>query len=293
MLSRREFPYCSATIVERWGTPMEKPKEIIVPPLKWAGGKRWLVRNYGDLFPKSFNRYFEPFLGGAAIFFALQPKDAVLSDSNSELIDFYVVIRDQWQNLQAKLAKHQESHSKDYYYQMRASVFDDPIERAARFLYLNRTCWNGLYRVNKKGQFNVPIGTKSSVMLDTDDFAAMSRVLSISRLQVSDFEQIIAQAKTGDFVFADPPYTVRHNLNGFVKYNERIFSWEDQKRLKNSLDEASQRGVKFLLTNAAHCSINQLFGDVGLTSVVGRYSVLAGKSDARSPVRELTVRNYQ
>ena len=204
---------------------------MVQPFLKWAGGKRWFVKNHDDLLPEKFNCYYEPFLGSGAVFFHLEPKEAVLSDANPHLIETYQAIKDDWRQVLHYLKKHQRHHDKDYYYEMRGRNCKTKHTRAAKFIYLNRTCWNGLYRENLKGVFNVPIGTKTAVVLDTDDFEEVSRILQNVDLKYCDFEKTIARAESGDFIFVDPPYTVAHNNNGFVKYNQNIFSWEDQVRL--------------------------------------------------------------
>lgn len=195
----------------------------LAPMLKWAGGKRWLAQHYPEVFPKRFERYVEPFAGSAAIFFHLRPASAVIADTNRELIESYAAVRDDWAKVVRILRRHQKLHSRDHYYRTRSASPRDPYARAARFLYLNRTCFNGLYRVNRAGSFNVPIGTKDSVLLSTDDFQGWAELLLSTNLYVSDFEAIIDSTTKGDFLFADPPYTVTHNLNGFVKYNEVLF----------------------------------------------------------------------
>ncbi|WP_261503540.1 DNA adenine methylase, partial [Burkholderia multivorans] len=159
----------------------------------------------------------------------------------------------------------------------------------ARFIYLNRTCWNGLYRVNKNGQFNVPIGTKSNVLLDTDDWPTVSAALRQAKLLVSDFEPIIDQAKRNDIVFADPPYTVKHNNNGFVKYNENIFAWQDQIRLRDALLRAKKRGAHIFCTNADHISIREIYEDHFTVTSVARGSVISGKADSRGKTSELLI----
>ena len=268
---------------------MSENKISVAPFLKWPGGKRWLVANYLKLFPESFNTYFEPFLGSGSIFLALQPKNAVLSDSISELINTYHTLRDRWQQVLQILQTYQVKHCSEHYYSIRAS---DPIhdyERAARFLYLNRTCWNGLYRVNLKGKFNVPIGTKSAVLLPNDDFEAVSSLLKPTTLLNCDFKDTLDLAKEGDFIFVDPPYTVNHNNNGFLKYNEKIFSWDDQVRLSNCLKDAASRGVKFLMTNANHSSISELYKGFD-TLVLERNSIIAGTASMRKKCEELIIR---
>jgi DNA adenine methylase len=161
--------------------------------------------------------------------------------------------------------------------------------RAARFIYLNRTCWNGLYRVNKLGKFNVPKGTKQSVILDTDCFSVTSRLLRNAILLDGDFEKIIDQAKERDLLFIDPPYTVRHNNNSFIEYNEKLFSWADQKRLFISLKRAKERNVLIVSTNANSKSIRKLYGGTFKTKVVSRHSVISSKSESRGKFEELII----
>ena len=259
------------------------------PFLKWAGGKRWLLESGQYELPQYSGRYFEPFLGGGAVYFATRPQSAILSDANSRLIELYKVIRDEVDAFEVALKKHASKHSKQYYYETRQKKFRTPVARAAQFLYLNRTCWNGLYRENLRGEFNVPIGTKETVIFDTDDFKAWSKTLRDAAIECRDFVEAIDEADTGDFLFLDPPYTVRHNMNGFVKYNQKIFAWEDQVRLRDALLRASGRGVQFALTNADHESVRELYAGFGRHKTLARYSVIAGKSAHRSKSTELLV----
>lgn len=238
--------------------------------------------------PKFEGRYFEPFLGGGAVFFHAQPRCSVLSDANERLIELYVVIRDQREEFEKLLKKHARRHSREYYYETRAKKPNKPITRAAQFLYLNRTCWNGLYRENLKGQFNVPIGTKQTVMLGNDDFSAWSEALKGVRLECLDFEAAIDEAGTGDFLFVDPPYSVRHNANGFVKYSQKIFAWKDQFRLCDSLKRAVERGASFAMTNADHESIIDLYSEFERRQLQ-RHSVIAGQPNYRARSTELLV----
>jgi len=170
-------------------------------------------------------------LGGGSVFFHLKPEKAILADCIHELITVYAAVKLRHKRLEALLKEHQKQHGTDHYYLVRDNVPPDRVARAARTLYLNRTCFNGMYRVNLNGQFNVPKGTKTAVVLDTDNFAGAARLLRRATLRVSDFEPIIDQAEAGDFVFADPPYITGHNNNGFVRYNDKLFKWEDQDRL--------------------------------------------------------------
>ena len=255
------------------------------PFLKWAGGKRWLIKA-GIPTPPSYNRLIEPFVGGAAVFFALAPSKAVLSDVNSELINLYQVIRDRTSEFEKAIRWHADRHSLGHYYHIRSCSLESAVERAARTLYLNRTCWNGLYRVNQKGQFNVPIGTKNTVIFDGESFQLYARVLRAAALICQDFEVAIDNANQEDFLFVDPPYTVQHNFNGFVKYNEKMFSWDDQVRLAESLRRARKRGVKIVVTNADHHSLRALYGDDFNYRSVSRHSVLAGQATGRGLTTE-------
>lgn len=261
---------------------------MLMPFLKWVGGKRWLIESGQLELPKKFGTYIEPFLGGGAVFFALRPQKSILSDANQKLIEAYSVLREDAERLQSLLSDHAAKHSDAYYYEMRAARFDCIAERAAQFVYLNRTCFNGIYRENLAGKFNVPRGTKDSVLMDNDNFPAWSKCLENSKILHADFEEAIDQAGSGDLIFADPPYTVRHSNNGFVKYNKKIFSWDDQKRLANSLRAAANRGASFILTNADHASIRELYGEFQMRPV-SRRSVISASSKGRSRTTELLV----
>lgn len=235
------------------------------------------------------SRYIEPFVGSGAIFFALAPKLAVLNDSNPRLIETYLAIQADWKAVVRALETRASLHSDEFYYEERSSRYRKRAERAAQFIYLNRTCWNGLYRVNLRGEFNVPRGSKNSVLLDTDDFEAISDLLRGADLLCSDFESVIDDSKRGDFLFVDPPYTVHHNLNGFLKYNEKIFSWDDQIRLAEALRKAVRRGTKLILTNADHPSVRELYKGLGKHHVLERNSVISGNSASRKVLTELVV----
>jgi DNA adenine methylase len=256
------------------------------PFLKWAGGKRWLTGT--DILPDSapYERHIEPFLGGGAVFFHLQPKAAILSDINPELIHLFSIMRTQPLQLETAMRRHQAKHSHDYYYKVRCADPKDPIARAARLLYLNRTCWNGLYRVNRRGEFNVPIGTKDKVLFPSDDFQGFAEALMAAQLICSDFENVIDLASEGDFLFVDPPYTVRHNFNGFLKYNESMFSWPDQIRLASCVKAAVTRGAAVIVTNANHESVHELYKDTFEMRELHRASVLAASSAKRGVTTE-------
>lgn len=264
--------------------------ESTPPFLKWAGGKRWLAPRINDTVKSISGRYIEPFLGSGAIFFALRPKNALLSDANEDLINTYIAIRDDPQKVFALLKTHQSKHCTEYFYQIRAYQPRGKYQKAARFIYLNRTCWNGLYRVNLEGTFNVPIGTKSNVLLASDNWPAVSRLLSSVDITNQDFEAAIDTAKQGDLVFADPPYTVKHNLNGFIKYNNALFSWDDQIRLRDALLRAKKRGARIIATNGCHQSLQDLYKNGFVTEPLSRASVLAGSAIHRGRYDELFIR---
>lgn len=240
---------------------MNKSDSQLSPFVKWPGGKRWLVASHAKwFFPKPFRRYCEPFLGSGAIFVALAPKKALLSDLNDHLITTFRAVRDDPASVEKLLCQHQLQHCREHYYATRAATPTSTPAIAARFIYLNRTCFNGIYRVNRKtGRFNVPMGDRTTVIFDTDDFHMWSQQLGNAEIQVCDFEESIAHCSRGDALFLDPPYTVQHNRNGFVRYNESLFSWDDQRRLAAAATCAAQRGVHVIITNAAHPSVSRLY----------------------------------
>jgi len=268
---------------------IENPTIGSLPFLKWAGGKRWLVKNYNDFFPKKYNTYIEPFLGSGSVFFHMNPKKAILSDVNSELITTYKVIQNSWQEIVEQLKIHHMNHSKEYYYTIRAQEPIENIDIASRMLYLNRTCFNAIYRVNKNGKFNVPIGSKNNVILDADNFKNLSTILKNATILNTDFETTLSKAKKGDFVYVDPPYTVKHNDNGFIKYNENLFSWDDQIRLMNACTDAKNRGAIVMVSNADHESIHDIYKDFGKIEIVNRHSVIAASSDKRKRTTEVLI----
>lgn len=264
----------------------------ISPFLTWPGGKRWLVHNYPEIFPDEYNVYIEPFLGSGSVFFHLNPQNAMLSDINESLIDTYSALKLNWSNVMEHLEFHHKNHSEEYYYNIRDLR---PIEletRAARFIYLNRTCFNGIYRVNKQGLFNVPIGSKKNVILPTDNFEEISKRLQNATLLNLDYEVLIDKANKNDLIFVDPPYTVNHNDNGFIQYNEKLFSWSDQVRLCNSLVRARDRGAKIIVTNANHESVRNLYLEHNFEfQVVSRFSGISSKAKGRKKFEELVIKS--
>ncbi|HEX8224960.1 MAG TPA: Dam family site-specific DNA-(adenine-N6)-methyltransferase [Allosphingosinicella sp.] len=259
------------------------------PFLKWAGGKRWLRSIVADLKLPLTGKYFEPFLGSGAIFFQLSPSRARLSDTNSDLVATYKAIQAHPLAVEAALRELSVHHSDDFYYEVRESSPTDVAKRAARFIYLNRTCWNGLYRVNKLGVFNVPRGTKNQIILPSDDFESLSHRLRGADVACEDFEECIAQAAEGDLVYCDPPYTVHHNYNGFLKYNEKIFSWDDQVRLRSCAEAAVARGAAVVISNADHISVVELFSGLGEMKFLDRPSVISGSVHGRGRFSEILV----
>lgn len=272
---------------------MEEEPQII-PFLKWAGGKRWFVQKHANLFPATYKRYIEPFLGGGAVYFHLQPKKAILGDVNPDLIAAYQGIKENWQALVRSLQYHARSHSDKHYYAVRERSPKDIVPRASRMIYLNRTCFNGIHRVNQMGEFNVPRGSKDSVIYESDDFDKISRLLQRAQLKLSDFEAVIDEAQKDDLIFSDPPYTVRHNLNGFIKYNEKLFSWQDQERLAAALARARDRGAYVVATNANHASVKELYRahDFHLKRT-SRFSPISATSDSRKQFEELIILSHK
>lgn len=281
------------TVISKAICPNNNLGKYSLPPfLKWPGGKRWLIENHKDLLPHRINgRYIEPFLGSGAVFFHLHPQAAVLSDMNRDLIETYEAIRLNRRAVVENLWDHHFLHQRtpERYYDVRENIPETIDTRAARFIYLNRTCFNGIYRVNLKGEFNVPRGSKTKVIMPDDDWHGWSMALRNAELLSSDFQPLVDQAEKGDFLFVDPPYTIHHNLNGFIKYNEILFSWSDQIRLAESLDQARKRGARILMTNANHESVRALYGRGFKKSVVSRYSSISAKSEGRSSFEELII----
>lgn len=249
-----------------------------------------MVNQNSPIIPEKFNTYIEPFLGSGAVFFSIKRISSfILSDINEELINCYEAIKSDYSSVEELLTEHLNNHSKEYYYLVREIQPDSSAKQAARFLYLNKTCFNGLYRVNRNGKFNVPVGSKVGSITE-DRLSEVSKKLRSGQLIKNDFENIIQMAKKGDFIFVDPPYTVNHNLNGFIEYNEKIFRWEDQIRLKDALVAALERGVMITLTNADHESIRDLYSDFGEIEVLERPSLIAGKGSVRKCTTEILIR---
>jgi DNA adenine methylase len=276
---------------------MESAKTVTKPFLRWAGGKSWLTKCIEEYVPSSFNDYYEPFIGGGSIFIYLKTrgiikKKAILSDLNPELINAYEVIQCNVGKLIDELKKHR--NEKNYYYEIREKEFTDPILRASKFIYLNRTSYNGIYRENLKGVYNVPFGNKSyKELFDFKNMVRLSEVFTGCKFLVSDFQKVEEKVNKKDFVFVDPPYTVAHGLNGFIKYNQKIFSWEDQIRLKDFSQELNKNGTRFIITNAYHESILDLYKNTGKITVLSRPSVIGGTGAKRTHYDEIVISNIK
>ncbi|MCI5065475.1 DNA adenine methylase [bacterium] len=266
------------------------------PFLKWAGGKRQLLPEILYRVPDQFGTYFEPFLGGGAVFFALSPKRAVLSDLNRELIGTYSVIRDELDLLLDWLPKYK--YEKEEYYRIRALdrapefQFLPEHVRAARVIYLNRTCFNGLYRVNSSGYFNTPIGKyKNPKIVDEENLRACSQALQGATLSHRSFDAVLDEVKKGDFVYLDPPYPPLSASADFTNYTEESFSWDDQVRLREFCVELDRKGAFFLLSNAGIPPIQELYDRFTVEEILAKRAINS-KSDRRGEVCEVLVRNY-
>lgn len=257
------------------------------PFLKWPGGKRAILPQILPYVPKNYNRYFEPFLGAGALFFTLQPKKAFLSDMCEELIDTYLAIRVDPQGIIWRLKRH--LNNQNWYYSTRRinpadlSIFD----RAARFIYLNRTCFNGLYRVNSRGQFNVSFGNyKNPNICDEKNLIAVSKALENVSFRYGDFSYVAERARYGDFVYLDPPY-----YGGFTHYTAEGFMKEDQERLASMFHTLVANGAKPLLSNSNTSLIRDLYRDYKIIEIEAPCSI-AAKVSSRGKVKELLIKGY-
>lgn len=278
-------------------------KNKVKPFVKWAGGKTQIIDKILDLVPKKINTYFEPFLGGGALLFSLLPKKAIVSDSNNELISAYKCFQDEenYNLLVQELIKHQESHNEEYYYQIRAldrtqNYENSPIYiKAARMIYLNKACFNGLYRVNSKGYFNVPSGKYLKVnAYDKDLFENIRTYFDKANVSIEnqDFENVVATAKKGDFVYFDPPYDSFEEQDNFTSYSKDAFGKEDQIRLANTYIDLDTKGVKVMLSNHNTSLINKLYKKFNIQVVKARRSINS-KASGRGLVEEVIITNYK
>ncbi len=271
------------------------------PFIKWVGGKRQLLSQFRGLglYSSEFNdadcRYFEPFVGGGAVFFDLQPKSATISDLNSELITTYMVVRDNVERLIESLKKH--VYDKDYFLKIRAM---DPVKMsdldvASRFIYLNRTCFNGMYRVNSKGQFNVPFGRyKNPIICDEGNLRAASRTLQDVEILNVDYKVAVSKAKAGDFVYFDPPYYPISSTSSFTSYTKNGFAEKEQVELRDTFAELSNRGCCVMLSNSDSAFIRDIYGGLKNVTIttVGAGRAINSKATGRGKITELVITNY-
>ena len=275
---------------------MTEKSEIkaLKPFLRWAGGKTWLTKYIDTFIPDEFNDYYEPFLGGGSVFFYLKSKGhikkkAFLSDSNADLINTYKTLKNNPKELFKLLKTHFDNE--DEYYKMRSEEFTDPIEKAAQFLYLNKTSFNGIYRVNLQGKYNVPYGRKNlNSIYDFEHLKKVSTALKNTHLSTTDFKIRCNKIEAKDFVFIDPPYTVAHENNGFIKYNQSIFSWDNQIQLSEITKDLDKKGAFFLVTNAYHNSIKKIYV-TGNQEKLSRASNIGGVGAKRTKYKEIIISN--
>ena len=275
---------------------LEQLKSETYPIVKWVGGKRQLMFELIKNMPKSYNRYFEPFIGGGALFFELQPEQAYISDMNEELINLYSVVRDNVDELIKDLSKHEVS--KEYFLEIRNidrteqyTELSD-VERASRFIYLNRTCFNGMYRVNSQGQFNVPFGHyKNPRIIDENNLLNCSELLKKTEIKCADFSEILTKVKKGDLVYFDPPYVPLNETSSFTSYTKDGFDINMQFKLRDVCDELDNKGVKFMLSNSDTKLVNELYVNYEIKKVFASRQINAN-ADGRGKITEVLVRNY-
>lgn len=269
---------------------------VASPIVKWAGGKTQLLKHYTRLFPAEFNRYFEPFLGGGAVFFHLVAKNpnlrATLSDQNVELINCYNMVKNELPSVIRYLKKHKNDG--EHFYKVRAMDVADlsPAERAARLIFLNKTCFNGLYRVNRKGQFNVPFGRyENPKICDEVNLRAAERALCNAKINTANFEAVLSQAKRGDFVYLDPPYQPLSTTSSFTGYTRNSFGESDQERLRDVFKKLTDKGCYAMLSNSDTPFIRELYDAFNIETVYANRAINS-KADKRGRVAEVAILNY-
>jgi len=262
------------------------------PILKWAGGKSRLLDQLHARLPAAYGRYFEPFLGGGALFFSAAPRVAVLGDLNGDLMNVYRSVAEAPEVVGRLLSRHKRAHCEAYYYHIRAkwnarSARQTTASRAAQFLYLNKTCFNGLYRVNRQGQFNVPIGRYvNPTIFEPSLLLAASRALQTATLLDGDYQAVAAQAKEGDFVYFDPPYHPRNATSSFTSYTASAFHTDDQAQLRDVADALVERGCVVVLSNSDTPLVRDLYSGWAQEVVLCRRSINS-KAASRGPIAEL------
>jgi DNA adenine methylase len=264
----------------------------IRPLLKWAGGKAQLLPILRRLVPTAFARYVEPFLGGGAVFWHLALPGSLVSDINDELVHFYRVVRDHPDRLLELVGAMPVSKNDFYRIRAQRTACLGTIERAARFVYLNKTCYNGLYRVNRKGQFNTPFGGKTEVtILDEDNLYKASWLLQGTELLCRDYTSVLSHLKSGDFVYLDPPYLPVGKYSDFRRYTSETFTEQDHENLADAFSGLAERGIKALLSNSFNELFNSLYRGHWYTYVLANRQINS-RPGGRGKIKEILVANY-
>jgi len=265
------------------------------PFLKWAGGKSKLIQQYLTYLPSTNNykNYYEPFLGGGAVFFHILPSNAILTDINAELITTYRCVRDNVEELICLLKQHENKHSRDYYYNVRANPGKSDLEKAARLIYLNKTCFNGLYRVNSQNKFNVPLGKyKNPNICPQDLLFAASEALSRAEIQQADFTEVLNHATSSeDFVYFDPPYYPISKTSYFTSYTSYSFEENQQIQLRDIFVKLSERGVKLMLSNSDCEFIRNLYSGFNIYTISAARAINSN-AKKRGKINEILVTSY-
>lgn len=280
-----------------------KYNKLVLPILKWVGGKRQLLPEIRKRIPSNYSKYYEPFVGGGAVLFDLQPKKATINDVNEELINLYNVVKNNVEELIEDLAKHE--NTEEYFYDIRALDRDSDkykkmsnIERASRIHYLNKTCYNGLFRVNLAGQFNAPFGKYKKPNIKNEiTLRATSKFFNESKVEIKncDFEEALKGIRKGAFVYFDPPYEPISDTSNFTGYSKGGFNREEQIRLKKLCDKLDARGIKFLLSNSSSEFIMQLYrenSNYKIELIKAKRSINS-KGNKRGEIDEILVKNYE
>jgi len=281
-------------------------QQITVEPkpfVKWAGGKRQLLAELEKNFPKQFGTYFEPFLGGGAVLFDLLAKKpnikCSVSDLNSDLVLAYVTIRDKLGRLIESLENHSKNYHKDstnYYYEVRKQEPKSQIEKVSRLLFLNKTCFNGLYRVNSKGKFNVPLGRYTNPnIVNRENLITASKFLQSEKIKIScrDFESILKDAKKGDFVYFDPPYQPVSDTANFTSYTHRDFTEDDLQRLADLANQLNSKGAHVLLSNSNTKIVKKIFSSKKWKiKEIAVNRAINSNSQKRTGHKEVLIKNY-
>lgn len=267
-------------------------RRAVKPFLKWAGGKTSLLPTLAKFVPEHFENYFEPFVGGGALFFALKPERGILSDANGELINCYEAVRDFPHELIEALCQFQISSEEFYRVRAKNPYTLSKIERAARLIFLNKTCFNGLYRVNRSGQFNTPFGNYTNVRLvDEDNLFAASKALKEMELVMASYEDVLDRVGKGDFVYLDPPYVPVSAHSDFKRYTAGQFRDEDQVKLSRLFRELDSRGALLLLSNSFHPTVEKLYRGFRI-EIVNAPRFINCKGENRGHIKEVVVTNF-